>query len=120
MTVYVEYVFLDNFLIDWVLVTLARKSLKLSAEKRWVCLASVIGATFAVIFPFFRVNAVVGLFIKGAIGLIIVFFSGKFRSCRQFLKCFYLITNEYIKRARLFLEQSDRNFSLSLSVCSFI
>lgn len=90
MTVYVEYVFLDNFIIDWVLITLARKSLKLSAEKGRVCLASLVGATFAVCFPFFRVNAVVGLLIKGAIGLLIVFFSGKFRSCKQFIKCFYL------------------------------
>lgn len=90
MTVYVEYVFLDNFIIDWVLVTLARKSLKLSVQRRWVFLSSIIGAGFAVIFPFFRVNVVVGLLIKGAIGLLIVFFSGKFRSCKQFLRCYYL------------------------------
>ena len=90
MSVFVEFVFLDNFIIDWMLVWLSRKALKLSVKKRWVSLSSLIGSVGAIVYPFLKVGVLVGLILKIPLGLAIVFASGKFRSVREFLRCFCL------------------------------
>lgn len=90
MSVYVEYVFLDNFIIDWALVVLARKALKLAVNGWRIALASLVGAVCAVLFPLIKVSLLTGLILKMPIGLAVVFASGKFRSLKEFLKCFCL------------------------------
>ncbi len=90
MVVYVEYVFLDNFIIDYALITLARKSLKLSTQKKWLIMASLLGAIFAVINPLLKLSLLVNFILKIFLGLIMVFVSGTFKNIREYFKCFNL------------------------------
>ncbi|MBR2336815.1 MAG: sigma-E processing peptidase SpoIIGA [Clostridia bacterium] len=90
MTVYVEYVFLDNLIIDCMLISLARKSLRIQT-KRWGVIASALfGATVATVMPLFRLRATVGAIVKIPIGMAIVLLSGKFKSAGEYFKCFCL------------------------------
>lgn len=90
MVVYVEYVFLDNFLIDCMLITLSRKGLKLGVKRWGVILSSLVGASFAVIMPLFKLSLAMGFLLKMPIGLLIVALSGRFRSVKEYARCFYL------------------------------
>ena len=90
MVVYVEYVFLDNFIIDYALLSLARKGLKIETKKRRLILSSIVGATFAVVNPLLRISLVMSFLIKLPIGFLIVLLSGKFRSVRECVKCLFL------------------------------
>ena len=51
MVVYVEYVFLDNFVIDYALISLARQGLKLPSKRSGKLLSAMLGAIVAVITP---------------------------------------------------------------------
>lgn len=90
MSVYVEFVFLDNFVIDWALISLARKALKLTAKGWRLALASFIGAICAVAFPFLKLGVALGFLLKLPVGLAVVFASGEFRSFKEYLRCFCL------------------------------
>ena len=89
MVVYVEYVFLDNFIIDLMLITLARKSFKLEVKK-WALASAFLGATFAVVSPIFHLQTAVSVALKMPMGFAIVVCSGKFRNFKELVKCFYL------------------------------
>ena len=90
MVVYVEYVFLDNFIIDIMLISLARQSFKLEVKKSRICLSALVGAVFAVVSPLFSLPIALSFALKMPMGLAIVVCSGKFRSFKEYLKCFYL------------------------------
>ncbi len=90
MVVYVEYVLLDNLIIDAMLISLSRKAIKLPTKKRGVFLASSIGSVSAALMPLLKLNIVCGLLIKVLIALLVVLFSGKFKSAREYFKCFCL------------------------------
>ena len=90
MAVYLEYVFLDNFIIDCILITLARKGLKLQTKKLRTTLSALFGATVAVLLPLLKLGVAIGFALKMPIGLLIVLLSGKFRNIKEYVKCFYL------------------------------
>ena len=90
MVVYLEYVFLDNFLIDAMLILLARKSFRLKVKKGMICLSAFVGAFFSVITPFFNLSMGLAFLLKMPIGVLIVLCSGRFRSLKEYVKCFYL------------------------------
>ena len=81
MEVVLEYVLLDNFLIDLMLLVLANKILALPTLKLGVVLASSFGAGFAVISPLIRVGGVLAVIIKLFMGFIITWMSGL--SCKK-------------------------------------
>ena len=85
-----EYVFLDNFIIDCILMTLARKGLKLQTKKFRIVLSALFGATVAVLLPLLKLGVAIGFALKMPIGLLIVLLSGKFRNIKEYVKCFYL------------------------------
>ncbi|MBQ7373771.1 MAG: sigma-E processing peptidase SpoIIGA [Clostridia bacterium] len=90
MVVYVEYVFLDNFIIDLMLIVLTRKSLKLQVKYSLVCLSAVIGGLVAVVTPVLNLPVAISFPLKMPMGLLIVVASGKFKNVKEFIKCFYL------------------------------
>lgn len=69
MTVYIEYAFLENFLIDGVLLFLALKALKMPIGWLRLSIAAIVGAVFAVIFPLLSLSKLLGLSLKIAVGL---------------------------------------------------
>lgn len=90
MVVYVEYVFLDNFIIDYALISLARQGLKLPDEKKGKLISATIGGVVAVITPLLRLSLAINFLLKIPIGFIIVLCSGRFKSLSECVKCFYL------------------------------
>jgi stage II sporulation protein GA (sporulation sigma-E factor processing peptidase) len=89
MVVYVEYVFLDNLIIDALLITLARKVLKLEIKKLYVFLSALFGSVVAVVTPLFKLSLAWSFTLKMPIGLIMVLLSGKFKTVKEFVYCFY-------------------------------
>jgi stage II sporulation protein GA (sporulation sigma-E factor processing peptidase) len=88
MVVYIEYVFLDNFLIDIILISLARKSLRLQSKKPFLLLSATVGALVACILPVLKLGVAVSFALKMPIGLLIILCSGKFRGFGELVKCF--------------------------------
>ncbi len=95
MVAYVEYVLLDNFIIDYLLVSASRKCLKLDENKRRLALSAFIGAITATLTPLLRLNAIGAILYKLFVSALVSAFSGRFGSIRnyaRFLGCFCLIS----------------------------
>lgn len=72
MSVYIEYVILDNLIINAIIIFLTSKLLKINFNRTNILLASVLGAAFAVVMPFINLNAVLFIIVKFLIGLAMV------------------------------------------------
>ncbi len=75
MEIIIEYVLLDNFLIDSLLLILTNKILKIPINKVGVILAGIFGAGFAVVSPLIKITGILAVLLKLLIGLIIVWIS---------------------------------------------
>ena len=90
MIAYVEYVLADNFVIDCMLIKIARRTLKLETKKTGVIFSACIGSIFAALLPLFKLNDGFSLIVKLLIGLLMVFVSGKFNDFKSYVRCFYV------------------------------
>lgn len=81
---------MDNFIIDAVLISLARKSLKLKNNFWFVILSAIVGATVSIVFPLLKLSTAWNFTLKMPIGILIVLASGKFNGFKEFVYCFYL------------------------------
>lgn len=90
MKVYIEYVVLDNFVIDYLLILLARKSLRLERGKFFLFLSAAVGTTAAVVLPLFQLSAGASYIVKILLGGLIVLISGKFNTFREYFVCYNL------------------------------
>lgn len=90
MNVYIEYVILDNFLIDLIVLAAAFKTLKLKTKTVYLILSAALGTAFAVIVPIVKLNTVIEFISKVLISLLMVFipFSGK--NVKKFLMAYAL------------------------------
>ena len=73
MTVYIEYAFLENFLLDGVLLVLAVTAARLQIRWWRICLSASCGATFAIVYPFLRLPTGLDTLLKLAIGGVLCF-----------------------------------------------
>lgn len=95
MTVYIEYVLIDNFVIDYLLLKATFAITGSNYSKRWLFLCAFLGAIFALLFPLITVNKILLAIIKIAFGLILVAISVKHKSAKEFyinLIIFFLLT----------------------------
>ncbi len=81
MEIVIEYVLLDNFLIDALLMTLAIKTLRLPLSKWGIVLSSAFGAGFAVVSPLINIGGVLAILLK-----LVVAFVMSFMACFSFKK----------------------------------
>ena len=77
MEVYIEYVILDNFVIDYIILYLTLFSLKQKISHLNLILSSIIGTLFAVFMPFITLSSIALFFIKLGVGLIMILFISK-------------------------------------------
>lgn len=84
MTVYIEYVIIDNFIIDYLLLktSLALSSVKVKRARLFFC--ALLGAGFSLLLPIISVSVVILALVKVLFGLLMVMLSAKFRSKREF------------------------------------
>ncbi len=71
MTVYIEYAFLENFLLDGILLALSLKALKIPIRWLRIGISAFLGATFAVVYPLLSISSFLGLCLKVAVGLLL-------------------------------------------------
>lgn len=90
MVVYVEYVFIDNIIIDLLLLALARKTLKIQSRILILLIPSAVGATVATIMPLVSLGAGWLFLVRVTLGLVMVALSGKFRNFKEYIFCYYL------------------------------
>ena len=73
MVVYIEWAFAENFLLDGVLLYLALKAVRKRIVWKRLCLASGIGAGFALLFPLLLLPVWAAYTLKFAVGFLLCF-----------------------------------------------
>ena len=90
MEVYIEYVVIDNLVVDYLLITITRKTLKLEVSKFFALFSSLVGTVAAVCLPVLKMNKGFTFLSKIILAALIVLLSGKFRSAREYIRSYYL------------------------------
>lgn len=87
MQVWVELALLENFCMDFTLLTCAKLVCKNPASYKRIAAVSALGSCFAVVYPLFGIDgAVLSAAIKLAAGIAMCALSGKFKKFKSFLK----------------------------------
>lgn len=84
MVVYIEYVVVDNFIIDYLLLTLALKYAKAEVVKKRVALSAAIGTAVAVIMPLLSMHATIKVLIKALLAFVMLRVSFKPQSLKKY------------------------------------
>ncbi len=71
MTVYIEYAFLQNFLLDGALLALSLFAARVPTRAWRILLSACIGGVFAVLFPLLRLGRLLGTTCKIAVGFLL-------------------------------------------------
>ena len=95
MVVYIEYVLIDNFVIDFIILYSLGKILKLHINYVRLVLASLLGVIFAFLTPYLSVYNILLLLLKFAMAIVLVFVAFKFKKTKNFViawLCFLFLT----------------------------
>ncbi len=95
MVVYVEYVFIDNLVIDYLLLKLTLQVLGVKPKKARLFLCALLGAGFALLMPVFTFNNIALIFYKCFSGIIIFCLSIKKPNKKELYRgiiIFFLLT----------------------------
>ena len=71
MTVYIEYAFLENFLLDGMLLYLSLRALKVAFKWKNLVFSALFGAVFALVFPLLSLPFFWAYFLKFAVGFLL-------------------------------------------------
>lgn len=85
MKIYIEYVLLDNAIINFLILLCVAKCLHYKHKKIMLILASIVGAIVAIILPLFNLNQLMQIPFKIALGVIMLLICFKFKSFKNFL-----------------------------------
>ncbi len=84
MTVYIEYAFLENFLLDGALLWLSARAARVSVRWLWLTVGAAVGGSFAVAYPLMRLPSWLGTLLKIAVGLLMpMLVLGKVKTKRE-------------------------------------
>ena len=89
LTVYIEYAFIDNFTIDFLLLKTAAKITGSKIKIFRLIFSSTLGTLFALIMPLIKIPLFYSLLIKAAFSFLLVFSSTEFKTKKGFF-LFYL------------------------------
>ena len=95
MTVYIEYVLIDNLVIDCLLLKYAYKLTGVQTKKTRLILSASFGAIFALLYPLIESKGVLFSLVKICVGVIMVLLGAKFESGKKAYittAVFYLLT----------------------------
>ena len=85
MTVYVEYVLIDNFFIDFMLMKTAFSITGKTVSRGRIIACSVLGAVFALLYPLITENAFIITAAKILFGLLLTFIAAKFSCLKDYV-----------------------------------
>ena len=90
MQVYIEYAFLDNFIMDFLLLKISLKCAKIKTSNLRLIIASIIGTILTIILSIFSFKSGFTLILKILLGLFIAFLGGNYIKFKDyFLGAFY-------------------------------
>ena len=87
MKVYIEYVLIDNFIIDYLLLKATFVLTKVCVKRKRLFFASFLGAVFALILPIIESVTVIAILYKISTGLLIVLIANKHYTFRAYYVC---------------------------------
>lgn len=90
MNVYIEYVIIDNLVIDCLLLTITQKSLKLKVSRLLVFLSALFGTAAACLLPLFNLTKGFTYVIKILIALLMSLLACQYKGVKEFIRAFYL------------------------------
>lgn len=84
MGVYIEYVLIDNFVIDYLMIeaTFATTGLRYSRVRLFLC--AILGAVIALIYPLLQVHAVILTAVKILSGLLIILLANNYKKIKTY------------------------------------
>ncbi len=90
MEVYIEFVVLDNLIINYVLLNFVNLTLKLNAKKYLMLLSSCVGMIVAIFLPLLSLHNMVLFIIKLLLGIIMILIIKKQKNIKQYLLAYLL------------------------------
>ncbi len=88
MTVYIEYAIIDNYVVDYILLSFSLKAVRTRFSWWQICLASVLGTVFACFMPLLSLPYLVSVILKIFVGQVMVLISGRFKGVYEYIKAF--------------------------------
>ena len=85
MTVYIEYVLIDNFVIDFLLFKTSFLITGKTVSKSRTVICAAVGALFALLYPLITDNLIVISVVKVLFGLFLTFIAAKFNSLKEYV-----------------------------------
>ncbi len=95
MTVYIEYVIIDNVIIDFLLLKATFVFTGIPYLERRLFLCAFLGACVALVFPLIEINGLIFTSLKIMSGLLILLLANNYKSFNAFFRCsiiFFLLT----------------------------
>ncbi len=90
MQVYIEYAFLDNFIMDFLLIRISLKCAKIKTSVLRLIVASIIGTVLTITLSLFTFKSGILIVLKILLGLLIAFLGGSYIKVKDyFLGAFY-------------------------------
>jgi len=90
MEVYIEYVLIDNIIINFLLLHIVSKICNLHAYKRNIIFSALIASMFSILTPLVTLNNILITLFKLMVGAIILLFLKRFKSIKKYL-CVYFV-----------------------------
>jgi len=87
MTVYIEYVLIDNFVIDYLLLKATFALTKTRAKKGRLLFCSFLGASFALVYPLITVHPLFLTVIKLLTGMLLTLIANEYTGVKHYYKC---------------------------------
>ena len=84
MTVYIEYVIIDNLIIDFLILKATFSLTKIDYIKRRLFLCAFLGAVIALIYPLLELNQVILTLVKIMSGLLILLLANNYKNAKAF------------------------------------
>lgn len=88
MEVYIEYVIVDNLIIDWLLLKVSMKCARVKTSVMRLMLSSALGTAVAVIMPLFTIDFIYTVIIKILLGALMVIVGGRYVDYSQAVKSY--------------------------------
>ena len=97
MVVFIEYVLIDNFFIDYLLLKTTFFIMNLTVKKSRLVVSAFLGALFSLAFPIINLANVLTLILKILVGLTLVMISYKFTDFRSYyVSCVVFLTLTFL------------------------
>lgn len=98
MKIYLEYVIIDNFIFDYLLLLATFYKRGEKTKKGKIIFSSIIGTAISVVFPLLKLHEIVLFFLKITTAFFLVFLAGEFLN----FKSYFISVNKFILLTFLF------------------